>query len=185
MKITGGQSKGRSLFAPRKIIRPTQDQVREAIFNIIGVSFLREAKVLDLFCGSGSFGIEALSRGAERVVFVDKNKECLFFVRKNLSIFEEKVKKKVLLLKADAFSAIRNLSSGEEKFDLIFLDPPYHKGLGKKGLQALDEYDILTANGLIIVEYFKKENIEPQLTRLSLSNTRQYGDTKVSIFKKP
>jgi 16S rRNA (guanine(966)-N(2))-methyltransferase RsmD len=183
MKITGGRFKGRPLFAPKRIIRPTQDAVREAIFNIIGDSFLQDATVLDLCCGSGALGIEALSRGAKEAVFVDNKKICLLFVRKNLTIFGDGIDKKFSLIKADAFKIMKDFSLRRQKFDLILIDPPYYKNLGKKYLNALDEYDILTPNGLAIIEYFKKESLAIETENLTPAATKQYGDTKISFFK--
>ncbi len=183
MKITGGEARGRPLYIPKKIIRPTQNGVREAIFNIIGSSFFKDAVVLDLFCGSGAMGIEALSREAKEVIFVDGKKDCLLFVRRNLAIFGKEIDKKISLIKTDAFRAIKNFSRKKRKFSLIFADPPYHKDLGGKCLKALDEYDILTRNGLIVIEHFKKEILDIKTKNLAFLSLRQYGDTKISFFK--
>jgi 16S rRNA (guanine(966)-N(2))-methyltransferase RsmD len=184
MKITGGKAKGKIIYVPKKIIRPTQNILREALFNIIGASFLKNAVVLDLFCGSGALGIEALSRGAKKAVFVDNNKRCLSFVGKNLAVLKQEIKVQASLIKEDAVKAIKKFHGRGKKFDLVFADPAYHRGLGKKCLQALDEYDILTADALIIIEYFKKESLQIEAKNLIFLTTRQYGDTKVSFFKK-
>lgn len=187
MKITGGMAKGKQITVPA-IIRPTQNVLRQAIFNILNTAFLKGAVVLDLFCGSGALGIEAFSRGAKEVTFVDNHKICLSFVRNNLGVLDEEISRNAVLIKEDAFRAVRDFAEGGQKFDLVFADPPYYKGLGKKCLQALDEYDILHPNALVLIEYFKKETLEPvsdiTLKNLVLLDTKQYGDTKISIFKK-
>lgn len=183
MKIIGGTAKGKEIAAP-KIIRPTQNILREAIFNIIDASFLREAVVLDLFCGSGALGLEALSRGAKEVTFVDSQKICLSFVRKNLSVLGEEAKKRASLIKEDALKAIKNFAARGQKFDLVFADPPYYKEAEKKCLQALDGYDILHPAALVLIEYFKKDILDADIKNLVLADTKQYGDTKISIFRK-
>lgn len=183
MKITGGEARGRPLYVPKKIIRPTQNTVREAIFNIIGLPFFKDAVVLDLFCGSGALGIEALSREAREVIFIDDKKDCITSVKRNLAIFGKEIDKKTSLIKADVFRVIKGFNRKKRKFSLIFADPPYHKDWGGKCLKALDEYDILTQNGLIIIEHFKKEILDIKMKNLAFLNLRQYGDTKVSFFK--
>lgn len=185
MKITGGEALGRQIEVPKNSkIRPTQDVVRKAVFSIIGEQLLKDAVVLDLFCGSGSFALEALSRGLKKAVFVDNQKICLMSVRKNLSIFNAQGNKDCLLIKADVFKTIAEFYKNSQKFNLIFADPPYNAGLIKKCLRGIDEHDILLSNAVLIIEHFKKEMLDIELKNLFLTDIRQYGDTKVSFFKK-
>ncbi|MFH1856469.1 MAG: 16S rRNA (guanine(966)-N(2))-methyltransferase RsmD [Candidatus Omnitrophota bacterium] len=184
MKITGGQQKGRIIHAPKSMVRPTQNLLREAIFNILGSHFFEGTAVLDLFCGSGALGLEALSRGAKTVTFIDNNKESLLCVRENLAVFGDDGGKGSLLIKTDVFKKIPDFASKGDKFDFIFADPPYYKGLSKKCLQTLDEYDILASNAVILLEYFKKDDVNIETKNLILSDTRQYGDTNISFFRK-
>lgn len=185
MKITGGLALGRRIEVPKNSkIRPTQDTVRKAVFNIIEGRLLEDNIVLDLFCGSGSFALEALSRGLKKAVFVDNQKTCLMSVRKNLSIFNARENRDCLLIKADVFKSIAEFYKNRQKFDLIFADPPYNAGLIKKCLRGIDECDILSPDALLIIEHFKKETLDIELKNLVLTDIRQYGDTKVSFFKK-
>lgn len=188
MRVISGEKKGERLFSlKRRKIRPTSDKVKGAIFNILsyGSEFgqsLEGKRVLDLFAGSGALGLEALSRGAEEVVFVDNSSVSLNLARKNLKKlgFETKgrmVKKEIL----------RFLRSENEitfsGFDLIFADPPYGKGLCQKLLGVLAEKNFLNTEGVLVMEHHKKEKIEEKKNFVLLQE-RKYGDTLISFFKK-
>ncbi|OGC85438.1 MAG: 16S rRNA (guanine(966)-N(2))-methyltransferase RsmD [candidate division Zixibacteria bacterium RBG_16_43_9] len=178
MRIISGEKKGARLFSLKKRkIRPTSDKVKGAIFNIL--SSVEDKKILDLFAGSGALGIEALSRGAKEVVFVDSSFTSLDLIRKNLEKlgFKDKsrlIKKNVLRFLKDKF---------EGRFDLILADPPYGKGLCQKVLEILSEKEFLNAEGVLVIEHHKKEKIE-KLGNFILLQERKYGDTLVSFFRK-
>ena len=182
MRIIGGEYRSRLIAMPKGVdIRPTQDKVRESVFNILGD--MSGKIVLELFAGSGAFGIEAVSRGAKSVTFVDNNSRCIQTIRENLeslgvseSIYE--------IIRSHAFSVLPRLSKAEEKFDIIFLDPPYYKGLAKKCLINIDSYDIVSPVGLVIIEHFKKDALDAELERLVFIDERRYGDTLITIFRK-
>jgi 16S rRNA (guanine(966)-N(2))-methyltransferase RsmD len=178
LRIISGEKKGTRLFSLKKRkIRPTSDKVKGAIFNIL--SSVEDKMVLDLFAGSGALGIEALSRGAQEVVFVDKSFSSLDLIRKNLEKlgFKDKsrlIKKNVLRFLKDKF---------EGRFDLILADPPYGKGLCQKVLEILSEKEFLNAKGVLVIEHHKKEKIE-KVGNYKLLQERKYGDTLVSFFRK-
>src|SRR3989338_4481511 len=138
MRILSGELKGRKIFTPEGI-RPVSERVRKSCFDILG-SEVQGKKVLDLFSGSGSLGFEALSRGAGSCVFIDSNQKVLLAVRKNISALCLEAKAQSYL--KDSFRAVKDFFTAKASFDLIFLDPPYHRGMLTKSLQQLSEYDI-------------------------------------------
>ena len=180
MRIIGGEYRSRIINMPKGVdIRPTQDKVRGAVFSILGD--LNGKSVLELFAGSGAFGIEAISRGASSVTFVDNDFRCLETVRKNidsLGIGDEMFD----LVKANALSVLPRLEKEEKRFDLVFLDPPYHKGIARKCLINIDSYDILSPIGLVVVEHFKKDSLPTDLKTLIFEKERNYGDVFITIF---
>ncbi|MDP3791285.1 MAG: 16S rRNA (guanine(966)-N(2))-methyltransferase RsmD [Candidatus Omnitrophota bacterium] len=182
MRIIGGEYRSRSIMMPKGVeIRPTQDKVREAIFNILGD--INGKNVLELFAGSGAFGIEAISRGAGSVTFVDNNFRCAQTIGANLeSLGVDHCRYDIM--KANALSVLPRLARGEDRFDIIFLDPPYHKGMAKNCLINIDSYDILSPVGLVIIEHFKKDALDVKLERLLFLDERRYGDTVVTILRK-
>jgi 16S rRNA (guanine966-N2)-methyltransferase len=178
LRIISGERKGTRLFSLKKRkIRPTSDKVKGAIFNIL--SSVEDKKVLDLFAGSGALGIEALSRGAQEVGFVDDSSSSLNLIRKNLAKlgFEEKSR----LIKKDVLRFLN--TEFEQRFDLILADPPYGKGLCQKVLEILSGKEILNPDGVLVIEHHKKEKIE-KMENFILLKERRYGDTVVSFFRK-
>lgn len=182
LRIIAGIYKGRYIASP-KDIRPTRQDVREAIFNVLAEK-MAAARILDLFAGSGAFGIEALSRGADDVVFVDNDRRSTQAIEKNITAIacDNPARTKVFTL--DAERAIKLLHKKNERFDIIFLDPPYYRNLIKKCLKTLCLYDILTPLGLVIAEHFKKDHIAEPPMQLSLMRQLGYGDTVISIYNK-
>jgi len=181
MKIIAGEYKGRHIDMPRGAdIRPTSDKVREALFNIM-MDKVAGSCVLDLFAGSGAFGIEALSRGAGHAVFVDLQKKCADCVRANLrglAISKEKYD----IYCNDAFKALKKLSDTKIRFNIVFLDPPYHEGLLKKSLIYLCNHDILYPSSLVICEHFKKDEMPDEIDCLVRCREARYGDTVLSFY---
>ena len=183
MRIIGGKYRGRIIKMPKGIsVRPTQDRVREAIFNIIR-EIIPESRILDLYAGSGAFGIEALSRGAKEAIFVDNSLSCIKTIRSNLSILDEN-NTSSQVLKIDALKAISRLGEEKGKFDIIFLDPPYHKDIAKNTLIKLDACDILSQRSFVIAEHFKKDTVPEELGNMNLFRTKKYGDTIISFYNK-
>lgn len=180
MRIIAGKYKSRVIQIPRSIkVRPMQDRVKESIFNILGKNCIG-AKVLDLFSGSGSLGMEALSRGAAEVTFIDNNRTCIETIRKNLKTIN--IEKNVSVIRSDALKAIKRFGAEKESFDLIFLDPPYYMGLIEKALLAIDRYGIMNDSSVVIAHYFKKEIVPESIGRIRLMRQNLYGDKIISFY---
>ncbi len=179
MRVIGGIWKGRRLSSFRGLsVRPTSDKVREAVFNILPRDFPFK-RALDLYAGTGAMGIEALSRGAEEVVFVDSDPASISIIRKNL---ESLGYAGAGVLKRDSVSAVRALSKKGERFGLIFIDPPYSSGLVEKTLKAIDEEGITEAKGVIVAEASKRAPALGEFKNIRLFDERKYGDTLVYFF---
>ena len=147
MRVIAGIRRGLKLKAPDGInTRPTTDRVKESVFNIIQ-SHLPAGNVLDLFAGSGALGIEALSRGSEKCVFVENNRESYSLVEHNINL--SKLSDKARLLFKDSVSYLK---SADESFDIIFLDPPYNKDFILPVLSLISERNLLADNGIVVVE---------------------------------
>jgi len=185
MRIIGGEYKSRSIAMPSGVeMRPTQDKVREALFRILGD--ITGKKVLELFAGSGAFGIEAISRGAASVTFVDNNFRCVQTIKSNLESLGVP-KPKYNIIKGNALSIPEKfLAPAWEscKFDIVFLDPPYYRDMAKKCLINIDSCDIVAPVGLVIVEHFKKDALGAELERLVFIDERRYGDTVITILRR-
>ncbi len=180
MRVISGKLKGRRLFAAKGLnLRPTSDRVREAIFNILQGRF-PGGRILDLFAGTGALGIEALSRGGEAAVFVEKNPESITALRKNIANCGLEGQAEVL--EKEVRTAIRILGERERVFNLIFLDPPYGKGLARATLEVLSGSPILAPDALIIAEHSPGEPLE-NVPRLEEVDRRKYGGTLVSLFQ--
>ncbi len=173
MRIIGGKFGGRRLTKAKHDVRPTAERLRGALFNIIGPR-IEGMYVLELFAGTGAIGLEALSRGAESVTFVEKAPAAL---KKNIALLGCEAHARVIA--KDAIKAIKIL---EGPFDLIFLDPPYAKGLGQAALEALDETPLLAGGGLLFIEESATLDVS-FLKSLKLMKKRAYGDTRLLEFR--
>ena len=179
MRVITGEAKGRRLFSPKSTrIRPALDQVKEAVFNIL--FDVTDLRVLDLFAGTGSMGIEALSRGAKHATFVDDFASAITIIRKNLKLcgFEGRAD----VFHAKAMTAIKRLSKQGKSFGLIFVDPPYLKNFVVPTLLALSQSDIILSSSIIIVEHHPKEPIGP-IEKLKVVDSRRYGQTLITFLK--
>ncbi|MCX7822128.1 MAG: 16S rRNA (guanine(966)-N(2))-methyltransferase RsmD [Syntrophobacterales bacterium] len=178
IRITGGSLKGKKLLVPKVAnLRPTTDRVRESVFNILG-SLVEEARVLDLFAGTGALGIEALSRGALEAIFVEKDRKTIEALRKNISSCELQNKSTIFPMSAE--KAIPLLKKRSGKFNLIFLDPPYHSSLTSKVLPSLSP--LLFSEGMIVVEYdiYEKPLIDESVW--VVEDIRRFGTTAVCFL---
>lgn len=181
MRITTGIYKGRNIRMPAGI-RPTQNVARKAVFDILGD--IQGLSFIELYAGSGAVGIEAASRQAKEVVFVENNPAVFRALRENVAYLSPA---KYCIIPLDAQAAVKSLAKESRKFDIIFLDPPYCRSddsLAKKTLQTLSAYDILSPTGLIIVQHPKKESLPEHLGVLSLLKLSTYGSTALSFYKK-
>lgn len=187
MRIISGHAKGRKLFGPsnNKAIRPTSDRAREALFNILS-EHIPGAQVLDLFAGTGAFGVEALSRGAESCTFIDTNNGAIGLIKKNTSLILDSASRghfsipSIKIIKRDLNKTdLLNIFELPDfsTFSVIFLDPPYSKGLVHKTLSKLDKYEHLHQKVIIIAEERSTEKAPDDFNQLSLTDSRKYGDT--------
>ncbi|OGF48480.1 MAG: 16S rRNA (guanine(966)-N(2))-methyltransferase RsmD [Candidatus Firestonebacteria bacterium RIFOXYC2_FULL_39_67] len=178
MRVIGGIARSRKVKMNNNLtIRPISDRVKQSLFEILKYD-ISDSVFLDLFAGSGSVGIEALSRGAREAVFVDSNEKCAGLIRENLRILGF-ISAEVI--NSDASRALDVLSKKGKKFLLVFLDPPYELGLIKNILKKLETSDILNENSVVIVKRHKKEILD---TNFNLIKERFYGDTVLSFLKR-
>jgi 16S rRNA (guanine966-N2)-methyltransferase len=180
MRIITGTSKGRRLATPKsQAIRPTSDRVKESIFNILGKEV--EGKiVLDLFAGTGNLGIEALSRGAKKALFVENGRQALRLIQRNLS--QCGMKERSEILSKDVSRAIGILNQRGESFDLILMDPPYEKGLIQKTLIKLHSNRIYHEDSILLIEHDRREPIPKTLEGWTLIRQQGIGDTVISFL---
>jgi 16S rRNA (guanine966-N2)-methyltransferase len=180
MRIISGSARGTKLVSlSSSDIRPTLDRVKESFFNQVGPS-LEGLSFLDLFSGSGSMGIEALSRGAEAVVFVEPNPEAQRIVIQNLKKCKIKAERWVLL-KYSALMALKTLE--EQRFDLVYLDPPFDDDLYRPTLLGLSSSGILFKNTLVVVEHYHKTALRKNYDKLELYKDRRVGNSCLSFFR--
>jgi len=178
MKVVAGKYKGKLLIdRPYEHIRPTADMVKQSIFNKLQFNLLG-AKVLDLFCGTGALGIEALSRGAEKVVMADGDKRSVKLAEDNLKLLDNPPQVKVML---GDFRQIISLLNGE-KFDIIILDPPYQSGIYHECLVLIDRFNLLAEEGIIVCEQDKNTSID--YSPFCIEDERNYGIKKVAYLGK-
>jgi len=183
MRVVAGEFKSRTVKPPKGVnIRMTLDKVKEAIFDILGNS-VEGSAFLDLYAGSGNVGIEAMSRGAERVFFVDNNPKCVKTIEGNLNSLGLLGLEKCQVLFYEAFKAVDYFKKNDIKFDFVFIDPPYYKEIAKKTLNYISDCAILHRNAFVLVEHYKKDELPQSCGKLSLAKARAYGDTVLSFFK--
>jgi len=180
MRIISGKFKGHHLVSFKADhIRPTTDRVKETLFNKLMFD-LEGARVLDLFCGTGNLGIEALSRGAQHVTFVDAHKQSLLITRENLQKLKVE-KNDYSILQKDVLSYLKGYEG--EKFDVIFADPPFTKKMAHDVMLALSSSGGFHSSTLISIESEKKERLDEQYSPLSRYDVREFGDKFLSFFK--
>jgi 16S rRNA (guanine966-N2)-methyltransferase len=179
MRVIAGSAKGIQLQAvPGSGTRPVSDRVKEALFNIIGDQII-DAHVLDLFAGTGSVGIEALSRGAATSVFVERQAKAIATIRSNLQRTQLQTRARVV--RSDVF---RFLAGESQPFDLIYIAPPQYQGLWHQTLIALEANPgWLCPGSLVVVQIFPKELESPALSILHLADQRKYGSTLLCFYE--
>lgn len=176
MRVIAGSRRGMKLYEfEGRDIRPTTDRVKENIFNIINMR-IESARFLDLFGGTGAMGIEAASRGAEKSVITDNSEDSVKLIKKNIE--KADFSDKCTLVCADALSYI---SRTDEKFDIIFLDPPYHDNLMEKTLKLIAEKEILDDDGIIVCERdFSPDGLK--VDGLELVREKKYGRVQILLY---
>lgn len=176
MKVVAGKYKGRVLLENKfEHIRPTADMVKQALFNKLAF-VIEDAVVLDLFCGTGAIGIEALSRGAKEVIFVDKDSRSIAQTKANL----KKINIDAKIMHFGYLDALEILK--EKKFDIIFLDPPYKSGFYTKALQKIAQLNMLSEDGIIVCEHAKDEKID--FEPFEIQTQKKYGSKMLTFLIK-
>ncbi len=179
MRVVAGKAKGIALKTPKGMeTRPTADRVKEALFSIIQFD-ISGARVLDLFGGTGQLGIEALSRGADFAVFVDRNKSACCLIKDNLKRVGFELLSRVVC--SDYLSFLRNCT---EKFDIILLDPPYAEDFLENSLNLISEIDILQTGGIIVAEHPVEKPILLTFDGYTRSKSYKYGNTLLTLFRR-
>lgn len=180
MRIISGKFKGRRLKGfNASHIRPTMDRVKETLFNILQ-NDVEGSMVLDLFAGTGSLGIEALSRGAAKVCMVESSPKSLSIIRENLQ--ELQIKAGIDLIPKDVFRFLKQAQTIE--FDLVFIDPPFTEALAHKVMTAMAESDIPRAGGIVAIEASKQERIDTEYPNFEFLDQRPFGDKSLYLFKR-
>ena len=181
MRVVAGQAKGCRLKTPSgERIRPTADRVKEALFEIIGER-IRDARVLDLFAGTGNLGIEALSRGAGSVLFIDADRSAVRLIGQNLD--RTHLGDRAETWKTDARSAIARLKRTESRFEIVLLDPPYGYGQTKSILRRLHREKLLSPRGLMVIEHDRRTDLPERIDSLERRDQRRFGDTMISFYE--
>lgn len=180
MRIITGNAKGLQLKTPKGLdIRPTSDRVKESLFSILADT-VTGAAVADLFAGTGNLGLEALSRGAASAVFVDVSPVSLKIARENVA--KARLLDKADFLRMDVLAAVDRFGKAGRRFDLIFSDPPYNRGLASATLRQIDTGDILSPGGIIVIEHSRHEPLPSDLANIAVRRTERYGETLVSFL---
>lgn len=193
MRIIAGKAKGRVLVAPKaKILRPTTDRVKESLFNILPVEGHR---FLDLFAGAGGVGLEAASRGASGVVFVESNRACAQAIRANIErcgFLNMPVGKPdeggvgdIEVIECPAERALRLLGHRGERFDVVFADPPYGGGAVDASLRLVRSLGLLARGGRVVVQHSVRDELPARREGYRVEDSRRYGDTALSFLTLP
>ncbi len=184
MRIISGNFKGKKIYLPKdRETRPLRDLVKESIFNLIEHSKkfncnLENSNVLDIFSGVGSFGLECISRNANKVIFMENYKEALSVLKKN--ILSLKVRNKYEIIEEDCFKFFNSQKNFKEKFDLIFIDPPYKETKINLIIDIIKKKEILYKDGILIIHRHKKDNVIIS-NKLNILDQRNYGISKIII----
>ena len=180
LQVIAGLARGRRLASLHgRKTRPTSGLVREALFDILG-SDVEGCRFLDVFAGTGAVGIEALSRGAERLTSIENNPAAVRILMKNLE--DCGLRPQTEVIQFDAVDALMMLNNRNQLFDLVFLDPPYGDPTGLKALMTVAKYAVAPAGALVIYEHFHKEEPGQAFGRLSRQRLERWGDTCLSFY---
>jgi 16S rRNA (guanine(966)-N(2))-methyltransferase RsmD len=179
MRVITGKARGVQLKTPEGMLtRPTADRVKEALFSIINFD-LPGASVLDLFAGTGQLGIEALSRGANRAVFIDAREDACKIIRENIR--RTKFENQASVIRSDYLEYLRR---SKEKFNIILLDPPYAEVFLENALNCIAEIDILQSGGIIVTERPLGKELLCEFEGLTRSKDYKYGNTLLTLYRK-
>lgn len=181
MRVISGTARGTKLKTlDADTTRPTLDRVKESIFNIIN-KYIKDSFILDLFSGSGSLAIEALSRNAKQAVICENNKLAVQIIKDNL--IKTKLLDKCTIIYDDYINCLEKIRTQNNTFDIIFLDPPYGKEMGVKAIKKIAELNLLKIDGIIVLETDKNEIVPNQIDIYNIYDERIYGKAKISFFR--
>lgn len=182
MRVIAGKCKGRVLYRPRnQLIRPTSDKVKKFIFDYIGQQ-IQNATILDLFSGAGSLAIEASSRGARFAVLVDKSREAIRLIYRNLEL--TRLLPQCQIIHQDVFRYLKIAANNNDQFDFIFADPPYAMDMYGAILENIGAFNLLQDEGLLILEHSSHHNIDKIESALTFETTKIFGDTAITFYYK-
>ena len=182
MRVISGYLKGRKLEGYRvETTRPTMDRVKESMFASIQ-SYIEDSVVLDLFCGTGSLGIEAISMSADKCYFVDNNKNIIKYLNKNINDLNIR-DKSVIIVEKDYREALLYFKNNNIKFNIILVDAPYKMEVMEEVISLVNKYDLLLDSGLLVLEY-SFDKLEEKYKNLELIRYKKYSDKFVSIYRK-
>ncbi len=181
MRVVAGTQKGRRLKEPARGLRPTSGRVKEALFSMIAER-LPNANVLDLYAGTGALGIEAMSRGARKVVFVENQPASVQVLRENITRCQFTACSSINLQDVQVYLNTRPLRQNANPFDLVFADPPYEVSDLEPLLNQLDSSEKVATNGLVVIEHFKKASLPLETGRLRQTRQSRYGDTILTFY---
>ena len=180
MRVIAGFYKGRRLERIQNdSIRPTSDRVKEALFSILGEKIIN-CRFLDLFAGSGGIGIEAMSRGAEEVIFIDSSWDSIKILKNNLKNIG--LEDKAEVYNTSYTNGINKLSLRKKQFDIIYVDPPYKSNFSHNALKRIFKDNILAEYGIIILEHSIKESLEEEIVEYELFKKKTYGNTQLLFY---
>ncbi len=181
MRIIAGKHSSRKLITlPGNATRPTLDKVRGAVFSSLG-GFFEGGVFLDLYAGSGACGLEALSRGMDRAVFVDQSAKAAGIIRKNIEALGEKENSRVLVMKD--MNALSLMEEEGTRIDLVYLDPPYKAQKNEEVLKYLSDHDMMTKGARAVIESEKEDEYPQRIGRFTLYKNAVYGITKISYYR--
>ncbi len=179
MRIITGKFKGRKLYTPKdRHVRPTSDRVKEAIFSMLGDT-ITDNRVLDLFAGTGSLGLESLSRGASHCVFVDNNRDSIQLIKDNINHLG--ASKESTVISGDYRIALNQV---KDPFDLIFIDPPYHVEEIEDILLTIDKKGLLEEDGAIVVERDHRHTLPDEVGSFRTTKSKKYGTTHITFYQR-
>ncbi|HAU31677.1 MAG: Methyltransferase [Desulfotomaculum sp. 46_296] len=182
VRVISGIYRGRLLKVPRGWKgRPTGDRVKEALFDILG-GRVQESRFLDLYAGTGNVGIEAISRGARQVCFVDQNSKAVQAIYENLRFLPGDLSAQIYVIKLNVLKALKLMANRKELYNIIFLDPPYEQRLEKPTIEMISSCGLLLPDGVIIVESSKREVLPARVDDLTLTRQQRYGDTLLTFY---
>jgi 16S rRNA (guanine(966)-N(2))-methyltransferase RsmD len=180
MRVIGGKYRGKRFSAPAGLeVRPTSDRLRETLFNILAPR-IEGSRFLDLCAGTGAVGIEALSRGALRVAFIDRSRRSAAAIKTNLELVG--IKEGAVVIVREAESALKRLVEDSAKFEIVFFDPPYASDIYPRVMGLLGELPLLSDDAIVIVEHRAKSRPEPAYGQLSLYRELKQGDSALAFY---